>query len=86
MHPHDLAIDERVHDGRLSTGLALIAIGGRADSDAAHGHDHVIACRDQLDRLDRRDPANPLSHHVDHLLAVVADPLGLDALVDYVRR
>jgi hypothetical protein len=28
VHPHDLAIDERIHDGCLSTGLIFFAVDG----------------------------------------------------------
>jgi hypothetical protein len=46
----------------------------------------VSARRDQFDRLDRRHSTGPLTDHVDHLLAIAADPLRLDALVDNVWR
>lgn len=86
MHPHDLAVSQRVHNGRLSAGLILVVIDRRADPGAADSHDHVIARRDQFDRLDRRHSTSPPANHVDHLLAVAADQLGPDPLVNDVRR
>ncbi len=86
MHPHDLAVSQRVHNGRLSAGLILVVIDWRADPGAADSHDHVIARRDQFDRLDRRHSPSPPTDHVDHLLAVAAYQLGPDPLVNDIRR
>jgi hypothetical protein len=46
----------------------------------------VIARRDQSDRLDRRHSTSPAADHVDHLLAVAADQLGPDPLVNDIWR
>lgn len=86
MHPHDLAIRQRVHNGRLSARLILVVIDRRADPGAADSHDYLIARRDQFDRLDRRHSTSPPTDHCDHLLAVAADQLGTDPLVNDIRR
>ena len=85
VHPHDLAVTKREHDARLTPELVGRPLTGNPDAGRLHRHDDVVASCDQLDRLDRWRVAHAGADAAEHLLAVLAQPLGLHSLVDGVR-